>query len=104
MKKSPTHFQKSVWKALHHIPKGKVTTYGSLAKKLNTQGVRAVGTAVGKNPDVPATPCHRVVRADGTIGQYSAPGGSAAKIKILKSEGITFNGNKVDKKHLILDL
>jgi O-6-methylguanine DNA methyltransferase len=46
-------FQKSVCQAMTKIPRGKVTTYGNLAKFLKTKAVRAVGTAVGKNPDAP---------------------------------------------------
>jgi O-6-methylguanine DNA methyltransferase len=62
-----TILQEKVWAALRKIPAGKVTTYGALAKFLKTKAVRAVGTAVGKNPNAPACPCHRVVRADGNI-------------------------------------
>lgn len=90
-----TLFQQSVWAAIKKIPKGKVTTYGALANFLQTNAVRAVGTAVGKNPWAPIVPCHRVVRADEKIGSYSGLGGVAAKIAILEKEGITVENGKV---------
>ena len=67
---SLTPFQKNVCQALNSIPKGRICTYGDLAKHLKTKAVRAVGTAVGKNPDAPQVPCHRVVLSDGKIGNY----------------------------------
>jgi methylated-DNA-[protein]-cysteine S-methyltransferase len=85
-----TQFQKSVWEALRQIPRGKVSTYSELAKHLGkTKAYRAVGTAVGKNPDAPSTPCHRVLPASGKIGNYSGPGGIATKIKLLTDEGLS---------------
>ena len=90
-----TDFQKSVWKALSRIPKGSVTTYGAIAAYLGTGAVRAVGTAVGKNPDAPQIPCHRVVRANGRVGNYSGPGGIAAKIALLQEEGVVIEAGLV---------
>ncbi len=85
-----TQFQKKVWKALCKIPKGKTVTYAELAQKIGKpKAVRAVGTAVGKNPFAPEVPCHRVVRSDGTLGGYSGKGGVATKIKLLKTEGVS---------------
>jgi O-6-methylguanine DNA methyltransferase len=46
------------------------TTYGQIARKLNTKAYRAVGNACRKNPYAPRVPCHRVVRSDGTIGGF----------------------------------
>jgi len=48
--------------------------------------VRAVGSALGKNPFAPIVPCHRVIKSDGTLGGFSAPGGLKAKAKLLKNE------------------
>ncbi len=90
-----TEFQQKVWQALAKIPSGRVTTYGALAKFLKTKAVRAVGTAIGKNPNAPEVSCHRVVRADGSIGKYSGKGGQAGKIKILVKEGIKVKNGKV---------
>ncbi len=84
----PTPFQDEVYKALLKIPKGRVTTYGEIAKYLHTKAVRAVGSAVGKNPNAPAVPCHRVVPSTGKIGNYSGKGGVDTKRALLTEEGV----------------
>ncbi len=84
-----TQFQHDVWRALMQIPRGTVKTYAELAKMSgHPNAVRAVANAVGKNPMPPTIPCHRVIRSDGNIGGYSAPGGVMRKIELLKSEGV----------------
>ncbi len=66
-----TNFQIKVWEALVSIPPGKTTTYASIAKQIGKpKAVRAVGTAVGKNPVSYIIPCHRVLKSTGEIGQY----------------------------------
>lgn len=91
-----TEFQKSVWKALEQIPRGRVTSYGEIARYLGKpRAVRAVGTAVGKNPNAPKVPCHRVVPVSGKIGNYSGEGGALTKIKLLKKEGLHLQDGKV---------
>jgi len=89
-------FQIRVWQLIAKIPKGKVTTYKEIAKALNTKAYRAVGSAVAKNPYAPKVPCHRVVNSNGNIGNYSANGGVAKKIELLKSEGVEIVDNKID--------
>ena len=77
-----TPFQLRVWKALASIPYGHRYAYGTLAAQLNNpKAVRAVGTAVGKNPIAYLIPCHRVVRTNGHIGEYMW--GSPRKAAIL---------------------
>jgi len=84
-----TVFQLKVWNYLKKIPRGKVITYLDLAKAIKMpKAVRAVANAVGKNPYPPKIPCHRVIRSDGKLGGYSAPGGIKTKKKLLKMEGI----------------
>jgi methylated-DNA-[protein]-cysteine S-methyltransferase len=84
-----TVFQKKVWKALLQIPKGKITTYKELAKRIGKpKAVRAVANAVGANPLAPYIPCHRVVRSDGTLGGYSGKGGINVKRALLLKEGL----------------
>ncbi len=78
---------------LNQIPKGKVTTYKALADRLKTKGYRAVGQIVGKNPNAPIVPCHRVVKSDGALGGYAF--GIEKKIEILASEGIEIRDGKV---------
>lgn len=82
-------FEQKVWAALKKIPRGRVTTYGEIAKFLGRPGAaRAVGSACGKNPDAPRAPCHRVVRSDGGLGGYSGAGGLKKKIELLKKENV----------------
>ena len=82
-------FQVKVWKYLTNIPKGKVVSYLDVAKAINMpKAARAVANAVGKNPNAPKIPCHRVIRSDGSLGGYSGPGGIKTKKKLLEKEGI----------------
>ena len=92
MKKPPvlgsgTFFQKKVWLELSKIPKGETRTYKEIAIAIGRPlAVRAVANACGKNPYPITIPCHRVIRSDGKLGGYSAPGGTAAKRRLLKEE------------------
>ena len=92
MKKLPvlgsgTVFQKKVWLELSKIPKGETRTYKEIAIAIGRPlAVRAVANACGKNPHPTKIPCHRVIRSDGKLGGYSAPGGTAAKRRLLKEE------------------
>jgi AraC family transcriptional regulator of adaptative response/methylated-DNA-[protein]-cysteine methyltransferase len=64
-------FQIKVWEALLRIPSGQVTTYGEIARAIgHPRAVRAVGTAVGRNPVSLLIPCHRAIRASGGLGGY----------------------------------
>jgi AraC family transcriptional regulator of adaptative response/methylated-DNA-[protein]-cysteine methyltransferase len=64
-------FQIKVWEALLAIPTGHVTTYSEIAKRVGApRAVRAVGTAVGRNPVSWLIPCHRALRRDGALGGY----------------------------------
>ena len=90
-----TAFQHSVWKALEKIPQGRVTSYAAVARYLGTAAVRAVGSAVGKNPNAPEVPCHRVVRSDGSIGHYSGGEGTVTKVKLLSQEGVETQKGKI---------
>lgn len=82
---SGTAFQQSVWRALLTIPRGTAKSYGALARQLgNPQAVRAVGTAVGRNPLSVIVPCHRVLGADGSLTGYA--GGLDRKRALLTLE------------------
>ena len=64
-------FQIKVWEALLRIPAGQVTTYTEIAQAIgNPRAVRAVGTAVGRNPVSWLIPCHRALRKSGELGGY----------------------------------
>ena len=83
-----TKFQVKVWKYLKSIQKGKVKTYKEVAIAINMpKAARAVANACARNPYAPNVPCHRVIRSDGSLGGFSAPGGTKAKKKLLKKEG-----------------
>ena len=85
--KKYTPFQRAVWTACMAIPKGETRSYGWVAARIGRpKAVRAVGAALGKNPFAPAVPCHRVIRSDGTLGGFSAPGGLKSKVKLLRKE------------------
>ena len=85
-----TDFQQSVWQELLKIPYGQTLSYGDLAVKLGKQGgMRAVGSANGKNPIPIIVPCHRVIAADGSLGGYS--GGLDIKHKLLDLESQKFS-------------
>jgi AraC family transcriptional regulator of adaptative response/methylated-DNA-[protein]-cysteine methyltransferase len=80
-----TNFQVSVWRALLRIPPGTVVSYGQLAAGVGRPAaVRAVANAVGANPVNYLIPCHRVLRADGSIGGYR--GGPDLKQQLLNWE------------------
>ena len=64
-------FQIKVWEALLRIPSGQVTSYGEIARAIgHPKAVRAVGTAVGRNPISLFIPCHRALRKSGGLGGY----------------------------------
>ena len=80
-----TVFQEKVYALMREIPKGKVTTYKSLAEALHTKAYRAVGSACNRNPYAPKTPCHRVVNSNGAIGGFAS--GVKKKILLLEITG-----------------
>lgn len=83
-----TDFQRSVLEVAATIPFGQVRPYGWLADHVGNHGaVRAVGSTMAKNPVPLIIPCHRVVRSDGSIGNYSL-GGAHNKTELLEREGI----------------
>ena len=86
--RSVTEFERAVLLMAREIPRGEVRTYGWIAAQIgHPAAVRAVGSALRKNPVPVLIPCHRVVRSDGRIGNY-ALGGSSNKVAILAAEGL----------------
>lgn len=82
-----TEFERAVLLKALQIPRGEVRPYGWIASEIgHPAAVRAVGTALGHNPVPLLIPCHRVVRSDGHIGQYSL-GGPENKRTLLEWEG-----------------
>ncbi|NWG90897.1 MAG: MGMT family protein [Parvularculaceae bacterium] len=77
-----------VYDILLRTPFGETTTYGAIAEKLGDKALsRAVGAALADNPFPIVIPCHRVVAAGGKMGGFTAPGGTAAKRRLLDIEG-----------------
>ncbi len=104
-------FTKQVYDYVAKIPAGKVMTYGSIAKALGRpMAARSVGNILKRNPNPfykaksnslkakrqAAVPCHRVVRADLTLGGYS--GGANTKRNLLQREGVKMDGNRVARQ------
>jgi methylated-DNA-[protein]-cysteine S-methyltransferase len=84
-----THFQKQVFSHLQKIPYGEVRSYQWLAERVSTpQAARAVGNALRKNPFPVLLPCHRVIRKEGTLGNFSY--GMEWKRRLLRLERIHF--------------
>ena len=85
--------EQKVYTLLAKVPKGKVTTYGELAKAAGIKnGQRVIGRIMNKNPYPGIIPCHRVVMSTGQIGGYAY--GADIKEKMLISEGINFTDSK----------
>lgn len=81
---------RQIYDATRRVGWGCTTTYGALAKELGfgPEVARDVGQAMAKNPMPLIIPCHRVLAAGGKVGGFSAPGGSAAKRRMLQLEGV----------------
>lgn len=86
--------KEKVYEFLKTIPKGKVVTYGQIARHLGNQYLaRAVGNILHDNPDPSQFPCHRVVNSKGKVAENYAFGGGTAQRKRLEDEGIVFERN-----------
>lgn len=88
------NLDKEIYKKLLEVPKGKITTYGELAKAVGMKnGQRTVGRIMNKNPYPVIIPCHRVVKSDGKIGGYAY--GEEIKSNMLLKEGIEIKNGKI---------
>lgn len=97
-----SEFERDVYRVVKLIPKGKVSTYGQIAKKIGRpDSARAVGNALNKNPFAPLVPCHRVVKGNGELGGYN--GGCSNKQKLLRTEGVIIKNNKITDFEKILN-
>lgn len=86
-----------VYKSVRRIPKGKVVTYGQLAKMVGTRDARKIGWALHANRD-PNCPCHRVVNKDGRLAPNFAFDGPKEQKRRLQAEGVKFK----DEMHVDL--
>jgi methylated-DNA-[protein]-cysteine S-methyltransferase len=88
------NLDKKIYIKLLEVPKGKITTYGELAKAVGLKnGQRAVGKIMNKNPYPVIIPCHRVVKSDGKVGGYAY--GEEIKSDMLTREGIEIRDGKI---------
>lgn len=92
-----TIFQEKVYVLCKKIPKGKISTYKELGRKLGKKGqtYRTVGAALKKSPGMPEVPCHRIICSDGSLGGFNR--GLKEKISLLKKEGIEIKENQIKK-------
>ena len=103
-KQIPTRFQNIVYEALLKIPRGRVTTYKILARRIKCRSYRAVGQALRRNPFAPHVPCHRVIASDLTIGGfkgYKTGKPIEQKFRLLGSEGVSFHKGRLANPALI---
>ncbi len=80
-----TAFQRAVYRTICRIPKGQTRSYQWVARHIGRpRAARAVGQALQHNPFAPEVPCHRVIKADGSLGGYAR--GLARKRALLRKE------------------
>ncbi len=84
-----TPFQRRVLEETRKVPRGQVSTYAEIAKRIGQpKAVRAVGQALRRNPVPIVVPCHRVIASDGSLGGYGGEMRSQRKVQLLKLEGV----------------
>jgi methylated-DNA-[protein]-cysteine S-methyltransferase len=95
-----TAFQNRIYEALQEVPRGRVTTYALLARRVGCGSPRAVGQALRRNPFAPEVPCHRVIASDLTIGGFQGERAGSSiekKLKMLAAEGVSFRNGKLSE-------
>lgn len=91
------NFFENVYDFVRRVPKGKVVTYGEIARAIgNRRMSRQVGWALHVNPKPGEIPCHRVVNRFGELSTAFAFGGINRQEELLRSEGVEVVGGKVD--------
>jgi methylated-DNA-protein-cysteine methyltransferase related protein len=85
-----------VYKTVMKIPRGKVSTYGAIAKATGINNPRVVGYALHANKNPDTVPCHRVVNIHGGLAKGYAFGGLGVQKQLLVQEGVAFNGENVN--------
>ncbi|MDB5266836.1 MAG: hypothetical protein JWN89_651 [Parcubacteria group bacterium] len=90
-------FKERVYAVASKIPRGKVATYGQIARLAGSSGAaRAVGLCMKNNPDTKKVPCHRVVASDGSLTGYAYGKGIVTKREMLVREKVKFSQDRVD--------
>ncbi len=95
------NFTARVFEMAKKIPRGRVSTYKAMAKRLDCRAYRAVGNALNKNKSKDI-PCHRIINSNGSIGGFNQ--GSQEKIKLLRKEGIEIRNKKADLAKYLFDV
>lgn len=91
-------FSERVLDLCRKVPRGKITTYGEIARVMGKpRASRAVGQALKRNPKPIEIPCHRVVRSDGSLGGYGGSGRRRTEKKkaLLRGEGVDVKKDKI---------
>ncbi len=97
-----TPFSRKVYDLCRRVPRGRVITYGDLARKIGHPGAsRAVGNVLHKNPFAPVVPCHRVICRDGRLGGYRQ--GQSKKATLLRAEGVIIIKGKIDRSRFAIN-
>ena len=93
------NFFENVYELVKKVPKGKVVTYGEIAREIgNKRMARQVGWALHVNPDPGVIPCHRVVNRFGELSSAFAFGGVNRQAELLRAEGVEVEDDKVNLK------
>ena len=88
-----SEFHRRALSRLRQVPAGSVVSYQALAAAVGAPSAqRAVGNTVASNPVAIYVPCHRVIRSDGSIGNYG--GGVERKLKLLRAEGFKVDSHR----------
>ncbi len=104
MDREPTAFEEKVYEATRCIPRGKVTTYGTLGRIIGCRSAQAIGQALQRNPYAPEVPCHRVIKGDLSVGGFFGETGGEAvrrKVEMLRKEGVTFPEGKLADRSML---
>jgi len=96
--REPTAFAMRVYDLLRRVPRGRVVSYGEMARALGKVSPRAVGQALRRNPYAPEVPCHRVIATNGRIGGFQGYRTGPAlhrKLDLLAREGVVFEKGRL---------
>jgi methylated-DNA-[protein]-cysteine S-methyltransferase len=100
---SSSNFQKNVYRLCKQIPRGKVSTYGDIARALGRpKAYRAVGNALRNNPFAPHVPCHRVLSSDLRLNGFNGSRSCAELMRkraLLIAEGVVFKSKANETEH-----
>lgn len=95
------NIREKIYEVVKNIPKGKVMSYGQVAKLAGCKSPRYVGLALHQNPDPLNIPCHRVVNREGRLAESFAFGGGESHKERLVQEGVQFENEKVLQKYFV---